>query len=117
MREDGPAAELGGGLDGADEVGGKLAAIRFGKDVQPRELLGQRTTRIVGRQMGQRVSKSPGRAERTDSSSLGGVFAHEQQRYAVPTSDADVTLVGERSDALGVALQLAPLHLSRQNLF
>src|SRR5688500_17091112 len=111
LREDGPAAELGGGLDGPDEVGGKLAAIRFGKYVQPRALFGQRTNGIVGRQMGQRVSQSPGGAERADCRSLGGVFTHEQQRYAVPTSNADVTLIGERSDALGVALQLAPLHL------
>lgn len=39
------------------------------------------------------------------------VLTDEQQRCAIASPDTHVSLVGERGDALGVALQLAPLHL------
>jgi hypothetical protein len=87
--------------------------VRGGEQVRPRELLDQNLGCSFTGQVCEGVAQRPRRAHSAVSCQRGGVLSDHQQRNAVSAPHPHITLVSLRSDTLGVALQIAPLHLSR----
>ena len=121
LGEDRPPAQLRRRGDGADEVGGEVVPIRLRHEVEPGKLLDEDVDGLRGSEVCKRIAQSTRSARRTNGGCVGTVLPHEEQWHAVSAPDTYIAPIGERGDALGVALQFAPLNFRRHgtimNLF